>query len=85
MCHMSHVTCHVSHIMCHMSHVTCHNYLFNFFLQCVAASRRRVCYQQALPRLVVEQPRHHRVSLLYDRSPQIGFFIKLSFNFFSSI
>ena len=50
------VMCHVSHITCHMSPVTCHLYFFyffylKFFLQSVAASRWRVCYQQGIPHL----------------------------------
>ena len=68
-CHVLHVTCRVSRVTCHVSLVTCHIscvtcllcFLFFFFGQSGESCRCRVSYQRGLPRLVVEQPRLHRV------------------------
>ena len=57
MCHVSCVMCHVSAVTGHLSPVRYH--IFFFFFQIVGAHWWRVCYQQGLPRLVVEQPRLH--------------------------
>ena len=58
MCHTSCATFHVSHVphvMCHMSCDIC-NFFLNIyiFLQSVWASPWRVCYQNGLPRLVLD-------------------------------
>ena len=41
-------------VMCHVSHVPYFNFLI--FLQSDEASRRRVCYQRGLLRLVFNRP-----------------------------
>jgi hypothetical protein len=51
------VTCHVSRVTCQMSPVKCHFFFFFFCTltkigQSGGATRRRVCYQRGLPRLV---------------------------------
>ena len=53
MCHLSCVTCYVSRVTCHLSHVIF--FIIIFFWQSGGSSRRRVCYQRGLPRLVIIQ------------------------------
>ena len=57
MCHMSCVTGHVSQVTFHMSHVTFREsrviIIFLFYFLSAGATRRRVCYQRGLPRLVI--------------------------------
>ena len=75
-CHMSCFTCQVSHVRCQVSHVIL---LIIFFGKSGGASRRRVCYQRGLPRLVL---------ILFQNFLEIYQFFKntfsVIFNYFAS-
>ena len=65
---MSPVTCPGSHVTCHMSRVACPLFHLIFSIKFFSshsggASRRRVCYQRGLPRLVSLSP-PHKIMLL---------------------